>query len=723
MTPKEVVSFCRICNAMCGIVVTVDDGRVVRVRGDEDHALSRGYCCPKGRAIGAFHHSDERLDAPEIAVGSPVDGMRNHIATSWDELHDSVAGLVRASIEAEGADSIAMYLASGSAFDTNGRRAAERFFTSIGSRQKYTATTIDTPCKPLVAELMAGWSGLTPVWDSEGSTLLLLIGTNPIVSHGHSNAIPDPVRRLRDFRGRGGVLITVDPRTTETAAASDLHLRIEPGTDHVLLAHLVREVLAVGGRIEEIRSRAEGVDLLAQCVHPFDAELTSERTGIPPEQLANVVAQVHRAGRLSALTGTGSSMSAVANVTEWLLWALHIVTDSADRPGGMWFNPGYLSQLDRRDWVSSSGEAGPGPASRPDLPRRFGEYPCAGLVSEIEAGAIRVLFVVGGNPALALPETARTAAALASLDALIVIDIVRTETTRLATHLVPAAGQLERADLTLLLDTYQLAVATQQSPAVLPVGADRRPVWSFFAEVGERLGLSVLPRGVDLVDATDEVLLGSITARSRTDTGTVSASPSGHLVSGAVFGWVHERVLPAGRWRLAPESLVAQFRGLAEHPSRLGSTSDPSELRLRLLPQRRLRTMNSQLRTVAAQGGRTERPTVVLSPSDAGSIGVGDGELVLLESAAGSTVGPVEVSAAMPTGSVGVPHGWTGPDVSSLTSPVDDIDELTGMVLQSGLVVSVRRSQEQAAPSTSTIGAGDGSRTRVSDLEGRRSSH
>ena len=201
----DVQTFCRVCNAMCGLVVTVEGDVITKIRGDEDHALSRGYTCPKGRAIGALHHDARRLDRPLVRQDNDL------LETTWESLLDDLADRISTSISEHGPDSVAMYLASGSAFDTAGRRAAERFLTLIGSQQKYTATTIDTPSKPLVAELVGGWSGLTPIWDHESSKLLLLFGSNPIVSHGHSNAIPDPVRRLREFRSDGGQVWVIDP--------------------------------------------------------------------------------------------------------------------------------------------------------------------------------------------------------------------------------------------------------------------------------------------------------------------------------------------------------------------------------------------------------------------------------------------------------------------------------------------------------------------------------
>jgi anaerobic selenocysteine-containing dehydrogenase len=437
-----------------------------------------------------------RLDTPLRRDG---DGWQRQ---EWPEAIGDVAAALRGIIDESGPDAVAMFLASGSAFDTNGRRAAERFLRVIGSTQKYTATTIDTPCKPLIAELIGGWSGLTPVWDHERSDLLVLVGTNPVVSHGHSNAIPDPVRRLREFRARGGELFVIDPRRTETAAMADHHLAIRPSTDHILLAHLVREVLADGADRDYLAEHCTGLDELRQVVAPFDRTTVAGRCGIDVQQIDTLVAAIRRHARVSALTGTGTSMSATANLTEWMLWALHIVTGSYDQPGGMWFNPGYLMQLDRREWTASDGRPLPGPASRPELPRRFDEYPCAGLVSEIESGNVRALLVVGGNPLTALPDAARTTRALRSLDVLVVVDVIETDTTPLATHLWPAAGQLERADVPWLLDAYQLAVASQFTPAVVAPAHDRRAVWRMFAELGASLGVSVLPKGIDLADAT-----------------------------------------------------------------------------------------------------------------------------------------------------------------------------------------------------------------------------
>ena len=670
----EVQTFCRVCNAMCGLVVTVDGTTVSKVRGDESHALSRGYSCPKGRAIASLHHDERRLNHPLVRRNSVLE------KTTWDSLLDDLADRIAATVKEHGPDSVAMYLASGSAFDTAGRRAAERFLTLLDSKQKYTATTIDTPSKPLVAEHVGGWSGLTPVWDHESSALLLLFGSNPVVSHGHSNAMPDPVRRFREFQSKGGSIWVLDPRCTETAVLADHHLQLTPGTDWIVLGWLVRQLLVTHPEARTLSSRATGAEALIESVASFDDALVSTKCGVSIDDLESLHRAILDAGRVSALTGTGVSMSATANVTEYLLWALHIVTDSYDQQGGMWFNPGFLTQLDTRDLPHSDGAADPGPQSRPSLPRRFGEYPCSALVSEIEAGVITTLIVVGGNPVTALPESARTIAALKSLSTLLVIDVLPTETTDLATHVLPAVDQLERADLTWLLDSYQLAVAAQYSPAIVEPIAERKPMWWMFASLAERLGLDLMPKGESLSVSTDETFLAPLIRRSRNpellrDESTLA------FHSGAVFGWVQERVLPQGKWRLDIDPIISQLNEALSHPDH---NSKPA---LVLIPTRRLRMMNSQFRMIEMPDGSGQEPSIRVSARTAASIG--SPPRARLSSQHGSLEAVLVVDEKLGDDVVTLSHGFGDANVCALTSSDNDIDPLTGMVLQSGIEVTL----------------------------------
>jgi anaerobic selenocysteine-containing dehydrogenase len=672
---QEHVTFCRICNAACGIVVTTEGERVLRVRGDRSHPISRGYTCPKGRALAAFHHDSRRLDHPLVRSG---DRLRR---VDWPEALDDLARQLTKIESESGASAIAYYLGTAIAFDTCGYWASQAFFEALGTPQRYTCATLDTPAKLLVSELMSGFPGLHPIPDVDRCRLLLLIGTNPVVSHGHLSGLTNPVANLRKIARQGEVWV-IDPRFTASARAGTRHLAIRPGSDAFLLAYLTRELLEEGADRDYLERHAVGLERLAEAVAPFDLDRTVRATGLEDREILDLLQAIHRHRRLVGLSGTGTTMSADANVAEWLLWVIQILTGSFERSGGAWFNPGFVHRLDRiLEWEHGEGLAEKGPASRPELPRRNGEYPCAALVDEIEAGNVRALFVPGGNPITAFPDTERTIAALRSLEVLVVGDVVHNEIVDLATHVWPCTGQLERADLSGVMEFYRLAVIGQRATPVVPPVAERRPVWWCFDQLGERLGRSIRHAGFDgtLQPGAEEELL-SIIAGEEVDLEPLE-TPT--VLEEAPVGWVARNLLRGGRWQLAPDVLVDQLRDLSPPPNHV------------LIPARQLRTMNSALRDVAASGERKDSIEVHLSPVDANQVGADEGDRVCVRSATGELVGTVRIDPQLRSGAVWIPHGWTDPNVGQLTSPEREIDPLTGMVLQSGLAVDVTRWTER----------------------------
>lgn len=668
---EEVRSYCRVCAALCGTVVTVQDAGVVsHVRGDPEHPVSAGYTCPKGRALPEWHHGPARLDVPEMPAGSP---------SRWEPVLDDLATRLQSVLDRHGPEGVAVYHASGLAFDVNGRRTLDRFVRALRTKQLYSSMSIDTPARPLAAELMGGWSGLTPLWDEERCGLLLLIGGNPVVSHGQAQVLSSPRTRLRAQAERGQLWV-VDPRRTETARLATRHLPARPGSDFALVGFLVRELLRDGADEEFLFAHAEGAQQLAAAVEWLDGDRAAALTGLVRSDLEQLLAAVRASGRIAVATGTGTTMSRAANVTEWLVWALNVVTGSYDRPGGMWFNPGYIVRADTRSIpvAPPEGSTEPGPASRPAQLGRFGERPCSVLVPEIEAGNVRALLVLGGNPARAFADGARTRSALAALEVLAVADVVATATTELATHVLPTTGQLEREDVPYLLDTFQPAVMSHWTPAVVPPAAERRHTWWVLAQLARRLGHDVLPEGLTPETATDAALLAPLLGRS-VDGDRLLTSPTAVVASGPVYGWVTDRVLPDRRWRLAPAPLVAQ----------LAELRDETPAPLVLTPRRQLRVMNSQFQDVSAAGAPLPTAEILLHPDDAALSGVEDGRRVRVTSRHGWTEGIARVDDEIRRGAVSIPHSWGQPDVSQLTSTDEDVDPLTGMVLFSGVPVTV----------------------------------
>ena len=409
----------------------------LKVSGDDADPWSRGYTCALGRSAPEFHHHTDRLDAPLRRQGDA------HVTTSWNDALDDIAAMVRALIDSHGPNSVADYTGTLGPLDPSGYAMAHGFFRALGTAQNFSALSIDCSGKFLVPELVAGIQ-LPFHPDLDACGLYLAIGVNTVVSHGHGVMMPNPLGRLREIRARGARIVVVDPRRSETAHHADLHLAPRPGTDPAWLAFLVRYVLRSGADHAFLDMCAEqaGVQRLRELVEPFDRDRTASICKVSPTQLDELADLVTASGRVAIETGTGVSFGRSGNLTEWLVWALSAVTGSLDRSGGARFNPGFLRPIEDA-LPSGRGDLAPGPTSRPDLPRVVnGEMPCAALIDEIESGAIKALFVRGGNPAMAIPDSERLQRALRSLELLVVLDVRRTPTTEQATHVLPLRGSL-----------------------------------------------------------------------------------------------------------------------------------------------------------------------------------------------------------------------------------------------------------------------------------------
>ncbi len=667
--PEEHRSFCRICSAACGIVVTVDEQQVVKVRGDADHPLSRGYTCSKGRALPAWHHAPGRLDHPR------VEGRE----AGWDTVLDDLAARLGAVRSEHGADAVSLYLATGLAYDAAGQAAAVRWLYGTGSTTFYSAATVDNSPVLVAAELVAGNSGLNPVWEPGSGGPLLVVGCNPVVSHGYGTTLPDPVRHLRDHTRSGGRIWVVDPRRTETAALADHHLPAHPGSDVELLGFLAHSLLAEGHDADELaaRCRPDEVEALRAILAPFDRERAVAATGLPGDQLDALLVELRTCDRrLAVFCGTGTTMARDGVLVEWLRWVLLVLTGSLDRPGGMRFNRSPASHM--RPWKADP-VAAAGPASRPDLTRVASQIPAVAMVDEIEAGHLRALVITGGNPLAAFPEPDRVRAALASLEVLAVLDVAESELTALATHVLPATGQLERADVK-LNEAVSLRVAVPATRAVVAPVADRRSSWWILAQLGTRLGVDLLD-GADPDEVTDEDFLGTLLARSPLDPDEVfAAGPHGREVE-REYGWVRETMLPEGRWRIAPAELLARMAARSAADA-AGSTDDGELL---LVPRREMAWSNS----VRFAGSGAE-PELRLHPDDAGLLGVVGHERVVVASAHGEITAGLAVDPGVRAGTASLTHGRSTTPPGVLTSATVGVDPLTAMPLASGLAVSVR---------------------------------
>lgn len=680
---RTVRSFCRVCQSVCGILVDVEDDpagqQVLRVRGDRDHPVSAGYTCPKGRALPQLHHHPDRLEHPRLRV----DGTLRDVG--WEACLDDLAARLKAVIDSDGPQAVGIFFGSGIGMDAAGYRMAEALQTAIATPARFSPLTIDGTAKPLVADLMGGFMGLSCRADYDGVDFLVYVGSNPVVSHGHALAMPNATGTVREIARRGQVWV-IDPRHTETARLATGHLAPRPGTDYAVLAYLVRELLVAGADRDILEHRAVDAERLAAAVGPFTCAHTAALADVDPVTLIRLRDAVRGTGRLAVETGTGVTMARSANVTQWLAWALMILTDSMNRPGGAWFHPGYAYQLESFPALPISppeGTFGPGPRSRPGAGSFLGEWPCAALADEIDAGNIRALVNLGGGLLTAFPNAATLRSALDGLDVLATLEILPTEITALSTHVLPAKDQLERADVT-LWDILSTNVSAQYTPAVVAPAGARRSAWWVLAELGRRLGHDLCDNdiggdiggdiGRNIDPDADDVMLARVMGRARGEFAGLAGAGYQEAPRELPAAWVEAHLDRLGGWRLAPQALVDQLAAL--------SSPEP----LVLVPRRQKRHLNSQLTFLG------DRAEVLLNPDDAAAADISDGQPVTVRNRLGAVTGIARLTTEIRPGAVSVPHGYPAANVNLLTDDAD-IDPLTGMTRYSGLPVSIAPAQ------------------------------
>ncbi|WP_445166474.1 molybdopterin-containing oxidoreductase family protein [Mycolicibacterium sp. Dal123E01] len=657
---QTVRSFCRVCTSVCGILVDVEGDEVLRVRGDQDHPFSKGYTCAKGRALPQLHHHPARLETPRMRV----DGQLQD--TTWDICLDDLATRLRAIIDEHGPQSVGIYF---STMESAGFRMAEALHAAIGTPAKFSPLTIDGTAKPLVSDLVGGFIGLSGRTDLDNCDFLMLVGVNPVVSHGHAISMPNPTGTVRDIAKRGQVWV-IDPRRTETARLATGHLAPRPSTDHALLAFLVREILIDGVKTDV---PVQGLGELTAAVEPFTLEHTASLTDLAPNELAKLATAVREARCVAIETGTGVTMTAErGNVTQWLAWVLMILTGAMNRPGGTWFHPGFAYQMEAfgefLPITPVEGSFGPGPSSRPEAQAFINEWPCAVLPDEIAAGNIRALINVGGSLITSLPETGKLIPALQNLEVFASTEIIDNETTQLATHVLPTKDPLERADIT-IHDILSSRVSVQHTPAVVAPVGERRSMWWVFAELGQRLGYDMGGLG-DPATSSDDDVLSVLLAGARCTFDEVVAKGWAEAPQALPAPWVDDHIGRMGGWRLAPPLLVDQLAAL----------QPPAPLVM--VPRRQRKKLNGQLDFLG------EAAEIMINPEDSRAAGIINGQPVTVRSVSGELTGVARVDDTIRRGVVSIPHGHHTANVNRLTNK-DDIDTVTGMVRYSGIPVSL----------------------------------
>ncbi|MFQ5698724.1 MAG: molybdopterin-dependent oxidoreductase [Myxococcota bacterium] len=713
---------CPLCEAHCGLRVELErapDGSregVRTIRGDPEDPLSQGYLCPKAYGLKGLHEDPDRLRHPLVRSASGL-----HPA-SWEDALDRAAEGLVAVRDTYGPDSVATYVGNPNAHDLGSLFYLAPIVGALGTRWRFSAASVDQLPKMLSCQLLFGGPYSIPVPDLDRTDLLLILGANPVVSNGSLMTAPDMPRRLRELRARGGRLIVVDPRRSETAALADSHVFIRPGSDALLLLAMIHvlfeERRVTPGRLEGL---LDGVDTVRQRAAAFAPEAVSAATGITAERIRSLAREFSAAPRAACYGRVGTSTQAFGTLASWGIDVLHALTGNLDRAGGAMFPTPAAS-------IAGLARGAPGelPLGRwrsrvRQLPEFNGELPVSSLAEEIDQDGddrVRALITFAGNPVLSTPNAGRLDRALAGLEFMISVDMYLNETTRHADVVLPPPSHLERSNADLFFFPLSVRNFVRFSRPTLAPAAGALAQWEILLELAARVagvpaqaletgllaGLAgaagATPEQVEAVgkEPGPERLFDLLLRTGPTDLSLGDLLEAPH---GIDLGPLEPRLpnllhTATGRVPLAPPEILGDLERLAR-----ARDLDPPELVL--IGRRHLRSNNSWMHNLPSLAKGAERCTLLLNPEDATRRHIEAKSMVLVRSRVGSVRAPAQISDEVMPGVVSLPHGFghdardmrqrvaaRRPGVNS-NSLADEtlLDELSGNAVLNGIPVEV----------------------------------
>ncbi|WP_312030214.1 molybdopterin dinucleotide binding domain-containing protein [Actinomycetospora sp. TBRC 11914] len=741
MVHRDVRRICPLCEATCGLLVDLDKDGPVALRPNPDDVFSAGHACAKGLGLAATDRDPDRLRTPMVREGGRLR------AATWAEAFAAVARRLPPLV-AQDRRAAAVYTGNPAAHHLDHTFYLPAFLGALGTPNLFSPASLDTLPKNLATMLLYGTGLGVALPDLDRTDLVLLLGTNPLVSNGSTVCMPGFGDRLAALRARGGRVVVADPARTRTAEVADLHLPVRPNSDAHLLLGMLSVIAADGSAcLGAADGLVDGADEVLGLAAPFTPEVVAPVVGIPPETIRDLARSFAAAERAVAHARIGTCTQGYGSLANWLVEVLNIVTGRLDTPGGAMFAkppgggpttwPGGGKLLTGR-WHSRVR----------GLPESLGELPAACLAEEILTpgeGQVRALVTIAGNPARSVPGSEHVEEALASLDFMLSLDTYLNETTRHADVVLPAPGLLTHGHFDLTLNHFQIRDAARWSPAALDPAPGELPEWhqlarltgilrgdpdltvtAFDDEVADqaiRRAAKLARRPEDVVRAAVEPRRGperllDLRLRSGPYGDRFGEDPSGLTLAvleehpdGIDYGPLRPRLpdvlrTPTGRIDVAPEVLMADVERL-----RAGLEADAAPDRLVMINRRQRRGMNSWLHNALPH--RTDAESALLMhPDDAASRDLVDGDEVVVRSGAGQVTAELRVDDAIRPGVVSLPHGWghdggglrmrraTASPGTNVNALADDlvVEPLTGIAIFSGITVEVEAHDHATVP-------------------------
>lgn len=693
---------CTLCEAICGLEIRLEDGQISSIRGDSRDPLSRGHICPKAVALQDLHGDPDRLTRPMRRTPAGFEEI------GWDEAFDEAAEKIRTIRSQHGRQALATYAGNPNVHNSGAILFGPVLTKAISPRNRYTATSVDQLPHHLASYLMFGHQLLLPIPDIDHTDFMLIFGANPVVSNGSLMTVPDVRKRLKAIKARGGRIIVVDPRRSETAELAGEHLFIRPGADALLLASLVHTILerdlANPGRLEKF---TDGLEKLEGLVAPFSPDTVSGKIGISADEIRCIAREFCAARSAVAYGRMGVSVQAYGGLCQWLINVLNIITGNLDRKGGAMFTRPAIDLLK----YTGRGSYGRFTSKTRQLPEFGGELPVATMAEDMLADGddkIRALVTVAGNPVLSTPNGRQLDRALEGLDFMLSIDFYINETTRHADLVLPPTATLEHDHYDLAFHLLAVRNTARYSPPLFEPRAGALHDWQIFLELARRLqGGSLFYRL--------KMRLTRWWMRKKGPAGLMDhmlrKGPHGKKLSlrrlqkephgidlGPLAACLPDRLFtPNKRINLTPDIMTADLDRLEQA---LVAKTDTDLL---LVGRRQSRSNNSWMHNFHRLVKGKEQCNLLIHSEDATRLGVAAGDAVIVRSRVGEVTAPVLVDDAMMPGVVSLPHGWghNRPGIQlrtakqhpgvSMNDLTDEhcVDVLSGNAVLSGIPVSI----------------------------------
>ena len=733
---------CPLCEATCGLEIHTEGQEVVHIQGDKLDPFSRGYLCPKGFSLKELHSDPDRIRKPMIRRGT------EWVEVTWDEAFTAVRNGLRPLIEEHGKNAVGVYLGNPNVHNLAGLLYGSFFLRSLGSRNVYSASTMDQIPKQLSSEIMYGSDANIPIPDLDHTQYLLMIGANPLASNGSLMTAPNMRGRLKSLRERGGKFVVIDPVRTVTAKQADEHHFIRPGTDALFLFGLIHtlfdEKLVKLGKLKDL---INGLEVMEKLAKEFSPEVVTSHCGIPADTIRRLAREISESPNAIVNGRMGICTQPFGTMNSWLIDVINILTGNLDKKGGVMFtNPATRRLLPRKvrkiryDRYKSRVR---------ELPEVLGELPVSCLAEEMEVagpGQIKALITIAGNPALSAPNSRRLQSALEDVEFMVSVDCYLNETTKYANVLLPPPSPLEKSHYDLAFYNLSTRNIAKYSSPVFDLPAGQLDEW----EILTHLSAAVSDQQVEGNPSTilDDLVIhelvkhevmnpispihgqkvSEIIAKLKDLKGPerlldfyLRVGPYGDIFGehpeglslavlkenphgldlGALQPRIHDILqTPSGKIELAPSIVVSDVKRLRE-------TLKSSTESFLLVGRRDLRSNNSWLHNLPVLVKGEDRCTLWIHTEDAARLELGKGDKVLVQSRTGNLEVTVQITDNIMPGTVSLPHGW-GHNLSgtrlgvasqhagvnmNLVTDEQEIDPISGNAVLNGVPVVIEKAK------------------------------